>query len=98
MLAGGAKCRAGDGGDTCVLQENAAYLLSAGAGAANVDPGVESAFRRLAVKAGNLVQIVNKLIAAAGEFRDHARGISLAIAKRFDGGILGEFGDAGVAV
>src|SRR5579864_3987263 len=64
----------------------------------NVDPCIKSAFRRLATKTGNAIQIARELFTAASELGDHTRGVALAITERVDRGVLSEFGNAGVGI
>ena len=64
MFAGWAERGSGDGGDSGIVQQNAADLFGAAAGTANIDPGVERAFGSFAAEARHFVQIVHELFAA----------------------------------
>ena len=44
MLAGGTEGGAGNRADAGLFEQDAADFFGAGAGAANIDPGIESAF------------------------------------------------------
>jgi len=75
----------GNGCDAGILQQNAANFFGAGAGSANIDPGIKGASGRFAVKSWNLIEVVNELCPAAGEsetmrgvFPSRSRSASMA--------------------
>src|SRR5580704_4088619 len=95
---GGAECSAWDSGDTGFFKHDAAEFFSGHSGVGDIDPGIKRAFGRLAAESGDAVEIANELLAALRELVDHARCGTVAIAQSFDGGVLAELSDAGIAV
>src|SRR6267142_2190913 len=82
---------AGDGGNAHFFKKEFLHFLRGKPGVFNVDPGVESAFRRVAAKAGNFGQRLDEEVAAKPVLGDHGIDRIGGVAQSFDGGNLNEF-------
>src|SRR5207245_1124812 len=92
------KCCARNRRHSSVFEHDAAKVFRTHPCIRNVYPGVERPLRGSTAESGNPVQVAYKLLTTAGKLTHHARRSAFAVLQRFDGRMLGELRDAGVAV